>query len=107
MTSVGTGKSLSELERVWFAERTTSSNKLDDMKREYFESKVRVVTDTPHTAISELERRWLCSVIGGNVDENIGLADLWQKACVASSVPVTNYINENKRTFYSTVTTSP
>jgi hypothetical protein len=103
MTATGTGRSLSELERTWFAERTTSSNFLNDMKREYYASKVGRATDTQHTPLGELEGRWLDS-LGGTSNR---YDEAWQMMAAKQSVRVGRNTDETKRNFYATVTTSP
>ncbi len=103
MTATGTGRSLSELERTWFAERTTSSNFLNDMKREYYSSKVGRTTDTPATSLGELESRWLES-LGGTANR---YDEAWQQMAATQGVPVGRNTDETKRRFYATVTTSP
>ena|SRR3990167_4874447 len=97
------GKTSGELEYSWFATRTRSANKkLNDMKREYFASKVSDATG--RTRIEELEKKWL-QAVAGVISEDF--SDLWGKACIAQSVPVSKFIDQNKRSFYATVTGTP
>ena len=102
---MATGKSLGELEYTWFADRTTTSNKISDMKREYFGSKVGKADDAINISVEELERRWLVSVSG--LAESQQVPALWAGACAAQSAPVSKFVDENKRNFYATVAGTP
>lgn len=94
---------LSELERTWFATRTDNANeKLNDMKRQYFGNKVGDANG--NTPIDELEKKWLQSVAGVSSDD---FSVLWSEVNAASSYPVSNYMDENKRTFYTLETGTP
>ena len=101
---MATGKSLSELERTWFADRTTSSNKIADMKREYYGSKIGRAGDPVNISVEELERRWLQSV---SLTSTNMVDQLWIEVLAAQGVPAGENTDERKRNFYSTVTTSP
>ena len=106
MATQGTGRTLSELEFSWFASRAGAvDRKLSDMKRRYFGSKIGRATDSPSISVEELERRWLISVSG--LSETEGVARLWAGACAAQSAPVSKFVDQNKRSFYSTVTGTP
>ena len=101
---MATGKSLSELEYSWFADRTTTSNKISDMKREYFGSKVGRATDPANISVSELERRWLQSVSLTGTNQ---VDQLWIEALAAQGVPPGENTSERKRNFYATITGTP
>ena len=76
------------------------------MKGRYYGSKIGRAGAPANISVEELERRWLCSV-GSATNENVGIADLWIQACIAQSVPVSKYVDQNKRSFYAMVIGTP
>jgi len=95
---------LGELEFQWFADRTTSSEKISDMKREYYGSKIGRAGDAVNITVSELERRWLQNVSGTSTNE---VDQLWLEACAAEGVTAGQSTSERKRNFFNEVSTSP
>jgi hypothetical protein len=103
--AVGIGKSLSEVERSWFAQRipgTLGTTPLNDIKRKYYMSELG---GTDVRFLGDLEVQWLRKVItaaGGTPSGNYS-ADLWKQAVDSAGLRVSNSTDENKQTYYRNV----
>lgn len=96
---------LSALERTWLATHTTgtsSQTPLNDIKRRYFVSQIGG-SAADINSLGDLEAQWLRSVIvtaGGTPSSTQFTSQLWKEAVIALGYRVSNYLNENKLTFY-------
>lgn len=101
----GTGISLSQLERSWFAQKISglpATTPLNDIKRKYYMSQIGGA-DVRY--LSDLEVQWLRKVIttaGGTPTGNY-LADLWKQAVGVNGLRVSKSMDENKQTYYRNV----
>lgn len=108
-SGVGTGTSLSELERSWFQIRgnmnglsVNAGTPLNELKRRYFISQIGGAAANINS-LEDLEKQWLRAVIGSGVSNTRYLADLWRQAVGAKGLSVSVRMEENKKTFYRNV----
>lgn len=97
-------KSLKEIERAWFeksmgvVDRVYTNNQV---KRGYFEGRVTTEHSEPTTLL--LEILWLQKEIGATAEGN-SWADLWRQLLKKKNFPVSDNVDENRRTFYANTT---
>lgn len=98
--AVGTGRSLSELERSWLATRVLAGT-VNDMKRRYFISRVGGPAANTNV-LDDLEKQWLRGLIVANGGTPSGryVAGLWRQTLSVLGYRVSNNLNDNKMTFY-------
>ena len=118
--ATGTGKSLSELERSWYAQNlekdfgaslpTAPLNAtLDYFKRTYIVCYLRGEGETVdgNDSIEALERHfiyYLATTMGtAGTKQFKNLAEAWPYVNIAFSAPVARSLNENKRNFFNVV----
>lgn len=108
MASKGTGRTLGQLERSWYAGRIVcnSGTPLNQIKRLYWQGQLGS-TYSGH-AMSELEDNWLKKVItdaGQTPTAGARPSTLWREVVAALGFRTSTYINDNKITFYGNVAT--
>lgn len=95
---------LHEVERAYFVRKVGGAEPtkpLNQIKREYFIAQTGAAPT--HVTLPELERRWLISVInagGGTVVDRTSDGHLWKLAVTTLSLTPSEYLNDNKITFY-------
>lgn len=97
-------QTLSSAEHDWFATRSGATvSSLNDHKMSYFSQRGFGNNASLTKTIEQMEREWLASVPTVAPPDNIGLQDLWQRACANEGVVVGTSVNECKFNFYTTV----
>ncbi len=93
------------LERKWLSDHTTGvgpQTPLNDLKRKYYVSQIGgPAADVRY--LQDLEKQWLRKVItdaSGTPSGTRHVEQLWREAVTALGYRVSNYVNENKATFY-------
>ena len=104
--TVALGTSLSILERQWFSTHvtgTTPTTSLNDLKRRYYVSQIGA---TPNiNSLVDMEKQWLrldITTNGGTPNGN-KVSDLWKQALATRALRVSQFIDENRQTFYRNV----
>ncbi len=105
--AIGTGNSLSQLERTWLAQRVSGqlgTTPLNDIKRRYYVSQIGGAAADVRS-LDDLEKQWLRKDITDNLGTPNGdeLSSLWIQALSARGLSVNKFINENKKTYYLNV----
>lgn len=111
----GTGKSLSELERSYYATYLKadfsvdlgSDASTDEIKRDYFTRHLITTgrTNLERTNLAQLEREFLINRVNATGTPNPNLkyeSQIWNELCVAFGIPTAKSIDERKRHFYAT-----
>ena len=102
--AIGTGNTLAELERSWFAQKVGSANDrltINELKRSYFINQGASARD-----LNDLEAQWLRKVISANAatpSNTNNLSTLWIEAVSSAGLTTSKYINNNKQTYYKNV----
>lgn len=105
--AIGTGTSLSSLERTWMQTHVTGSTptmSLNDLKRQYFLSQINK-TGVDINSLPALEDEWLRLQITTNGGTPAGrhTSDLWTQLVAILGLRVSKYLDENKQTYYRNV----
>ena len=105
--ATGTGVSLSQIERSWLADKVTGiigTVPVNDIKRRYYVSQIGGAS-ADVKSLSDLERQFLRKDITDNSGVPVGgeLSDLWKQALAARGLRVSQFIDENKKTYYLNV----
>ena len=105
--ATGTGRTLSQIERSWLATRVagqTGQTPFNDLKRRYYVSQIGGASSDVKSLI-DLERQWLRKDITDNsgVPNGGEVSDLWKQALAARGLRVSQFIDENKKTYYLNV----
>jgi hypothetical protein len=89
---------LTEAERSYFIKKLggiqPASKPLNQLKIEFYRSQ----TGATSKNLQLLERLWLLSVVGESSD--INFSNLWKEAVVKIGQTPTNFINQNRLTYY-------
>lgn len=105
--ATGTGVSLSQIERSWLADKiagTLGTTPINDIKRQYYVLQIGGLS-ADVKSLSDLERQWLRKDITDNSGTPNGdeISDLWKQALAARGLRVSQFLNDNKKTFYLNV----
>ena len=105
--AIASGTSLSILERQWLSTHvtgTTSLTPINDLKRRYYMSQIGCVSADVKSLVN-LEQQWLRKDITDNSGTPNGseVSDLWKQALTARGLRVSQFINENRQTYYRNV----
>lgn len=88
---------LSQIERDWFIKKTGSGAPTNELKKRYYLSQ-----GATGSFLAELETSWLNIAIrtAGGIPTGNMTSDLWKQLLSALGLQVTNYLDQNKRTYY-------
>ncbi len=105
--ATGKGVSLSQIERSWLADKvagTLGTTPFNDIKRKYYVSQIGGASADVKSLV-DLERQWLRKDITDNsgVPNGGEVSDLWKQALAARGLRVSQFIDENKKTYYLNV----
>ena len=97
----------SQIERSWLADKVTGiigTVPVNDIKRRYYVSQIGGASADVNSLV-DLERQWLRKDITDNsgVPNGGELSDLWKQALAARGLRVSQFIDENKKTYYLNV----
>lgn len=89
-----------QVERDWFIKKTGSGAPTNELKKRYYLSQ-----GATGSYLTELETSWLNVAIrtAGGTPSGNHVGDLWKQLLAALGLRVTNYLDDNKRTYYSNV----
>ncbi len=105
--AIGTGISLSELERSWFSQRVSgvsSTTPLNEIKRKYYMEQIGTAS-LDIRFLDDLEMQWLRKAItdGGGTPVGQHMSGLWKQLVAVNSLRVSNSLDENKQTYYRNI----
>jgi hypothetical protein len=92
---------LGSVEKDWYLEATGEAGPCTELQRKYWISQ-----GATGYSLGELETSWLKIVIAGLGETPMSnyASDLWKQLNKIRGYPVSNYINDNKLTYYLTET---
>ena len=106
--ATGTGNTLQELERSWFATQVGSANDqltTNELKRQFYISQIGG-TSANVNYLADLEKQWLRFLIDANGEtpsDTNHVETLWREVVVSEGLTPSNYVNDNKQIFYRNV----
>lgn len=105
--AIGTSNILSQLERTWLAQRVAGqlgTTSLNDIKRRYYVSQIGGSAANVQS-LHDLEVQWLRKDIIDNSGTPNGdaVSDLWKQAVATRGLRVSQFLDENRKTFYLNV----